>query len=108
MSKKIIKILTIDKKTNSISSLVLFDIATEKKCDLIVFHPNEKKNCLEIILINYNKISHNYFEEKFQITIKKDDEGYFSNFEIPKITKEEFYQTLNEDFEIEVDFLSQF
>jgi hypothetical protein len=107
MEKKIIKILTIGKNPKSLSSLVLFDIATEKKYDLIIFLPDDEKDYLEIILINPNNISYSYFEEKFHITIKRDEEGYYSNFKISNIEKLKFYQILKENFEIERKNLSQ-
>ena len=107
MEKKIIKILTVSQKTESFSLLALQDEAIEKRYDLIVFLPNKEKNCLEIILLNHMRIPHRYFEETFQITIRRDGEGYFNNFKINEIEELEFYQILKKEFQIEIRSLSQ-
>ena len=107
MEKKIIKILTISKKPKSFYSLLtLFEKASEKKYDLIVYFSNEKKDYLEINLLRYDHISHRDFEEIFGIIIKRDEEGYFDSFDILK-TEKEFYQILKEKFQIEIRSLSE-
>jgi hypothetical protein len=108
MEKEIIKILTVGKKPESFSLLDLFDEATDKGYDLMIFLPDEEKNYLEIFLLHYDNISYKTCEKLFKVTIKKDDQGrYFSNFEIPEMEEEEFYQILKGKYQVEIKYLSK-
>jgi hypothetical protein len=107
MPKRIIKVLTVDQKTEPSFLTNLFYGSSEKEYDLILFLPKEEKDYLEIFLLKKNTISPVTCEELFNIVIKRDEEGYFSNFDIPQMKEEMFYQILNQEFELKVSFLSK-
>ncbi|MCK5080756.1 MAG: hypothetical protein KAQ63_01210 [Candidatus Moranbacteria bacterium] len=106
MEKRKLKILEVDRllKQGEKSVRDIFNAYRSKDYDIIVFPWRKDKTCTEVIVFSYS-----FFDELkyfFEISNKGDEDDPFYDFDLEGMETQTFYDILDEQFEIEVNNLT--